>query len=119
MSQSEIRSLSLAAVRMRLAREEGWPASRISMAVTNYKKFLILALGRDGASLMTNPDADMVWHYHILDSRAYMADCDRIFGSYLHHIPPTMDGKTRCSCDKIIASAADTLSSRPISMLAN
>ncbi|MBF4254538.1 hypothetical protein EA007_27345, partial [Vibrio anguillarum] len=28
-----------------------------------------------------------IWHMHILDTRAYMRDCDTLFGEYLHHYP--------------------------------
>ena len=30
---------------------------------------------------------DTVWHYHILDTRAYVSDSDRVFGGYFHHYP--------------------------------
>lgn len=30
---------------------------------------------------------DDMWHSHILDTRAYHDDCDRILGRYLHHFP--------------------------------
>jgi hypothetical protein len=28
-----------------------------------------------------------MWHYHILDTRAYHGDCQRVFGGYFHHFP--------------------------------
>ncbi len=30
---------------------------------------------------------DKMWHYHILDTRAYCRDCDNVFGGYFHHFP--------------------------------
>ena len=30
---------------------------------------------------------DLVWHLHILDTKAYFADCKEIFGKYIHHSP--------------------------------
>jgi hypothetical protein len=30
---------------------------------------------------------DAVWHAHILDTQAYIRDCERLFGRYLHHVP--------------------------------
>ena len=30
---------------------------------------------------------DEFWHAHILDTRAYMADCKALFGKYMHHYP--------------------------------
>jgi hypothetical protein len=28
-----------------------------------------------------------MWHFHILDTRAYHQDCESVFGHYLHHFP--------------------------------
>lgn len=34
------------------------------------------------------PEADEVWHYHLLNTRKYHADCNMLFaGQYLHHTP--------------------------------
>ena len=30
---------------------------------------------------------DKFWHAHILDTRKYIEDCERVFGCYLHHFP--------------------------------
>ncbi len=30
---------------------------------------------------------DTMWHYHILDTRAYVRDSERVFGGYFHHYP--------------------------------
>ena len=43
------------------------------------------ALG--GLQMVPNGDIDEIWHMHILDTRAYMADCNALFGEYLHHYP--------------------------------
>ncbi|MCL6485635.1 MAG: hypothetical protein I4O49_15950, partial [Janthinobacterium lividum] len=32
-------------------------------------------------------DVDTFWHYHILDTLKYAADCDQVFGYFLHHFP--------------------------------
>ena len=32
-------------------------------------------------------EVDIVWHYHILDTEAYIRDTAQIFGRYLHHPP--------------------------------
>jgi hypothetical protein len=32
-------------------------------------------------------DVDTFWHYHILDTRKYAADCQAVFGQFLHHFP--------------------------------
>ena len=38
-------------------------------------------------TIVPTKDIDIFWHYHILDTRKYMEDCDKIFGSYFHHFP--------------------------------
>ena len=32
-------------------------------------------------------DVDTFWHYHILDTLKYAADCEQVFGYFLHHFP--------------------------------
>jgi hypothetical protein len=32
-------------------------------------------------------DVDTFWHYHILDTKKYAADCQLVFGYFLHHYP--------------------------------
>jgi hypothetical protein len=52
-----------------------------------YRQFLTLRQRHPSATLVPSAMIDMVWHYHILDTRKYIADCDRLFGGYLHHDP--------------------------------
>lgn len=52
-----------------------------------YRRFLTLRKRYPEQTLVPSAVIDAVWHYHILDSRKYMSDCDRIFGRYLHHDP--------------------------------
>lgn len=35
-----------------------------------------------------------MWHAHILFTQKYAADCDRIFGSFLHHFPTVDEDET-------------------------
>ncbi len=52
-----------------------------------YRQFLTLHLRHPDRTLVPSALIDLVWHYHILDTRKYIADCDRLFGTYLHHDP--------------------------------
>jgi hypothetical protein len=38
-----------------------------------------------------NRDADEVWHYHLVQTQKYQADCEKMFGPghFLHHTPQT------------------------------
>lgn len=52
-----------------------------------YRRFLTLHLRYPDRTLVPSALIDLVWHYHILDTRKYAEDCKRIFGYFLHHDP--------------------------------
>jgi len=56
-------------------------------AVFEYKRFLLLKLRYPGLEFAPSSFVDEVWHMHILDTRQYMKDCERLFGRYIHHMP--------------------------------
>ncbi|GGX72075.1 hypothetical protein GCM10007385_46100 [Tateyamaria omphalii] len=58
-----------------------------SALIQNYKRFLKLNLIYKSQSLRPTMGIDVIWHYHILDTKRYIADCRHVFGAYLHHIP--------------------------------
>lgn len=75
--------------KMMLPHPEGVGYSRetVQDAVKWYKCFLELCLRFPEHSHVPNAPIDAVWHYHILDTRRYSKDCDRIFAKMLHHYP--------------------------------
>jgi hypothetical protein len=34
---------------------------------------------------------DEIWHQHILNTNQYFADCHRLSGAYIHHLPSSGD----------------------------
>ncbi|NLC37276.1 MAG: glycine-rich domain-containing protein-like [Alcaligenaceae bacterium] len=64
-----------------------WDLNRAETAVQNYKRYMAVTKALGGAQLVPNGDIDEIWHMHILDTRAYMKDCNELFGEYLHHFP--------------------------------
>ncbi|WP_320820307.1 hypothetical protein [Thalassolituus sp.] len=64
-----------------------WNLGRAESALLGYKRYMALTKALGGLQLVPNADIDEIWHMHILDTRAYMADCDELFGEYLHHYP--------------------------------
>ena len=52
-----------------------------------YRKWLALHMCYPNAKLTPSKPLDEYWHTHILDTRAYTDDCEKLFGSYLHHYP--------------------------------
>ena len=64
-----------------------WDLCRAENAVLNYRRYLAVTKALGGTQLVPNGDIDEIWHMHILDTRAYMRDCNELFGEYLHHFP--------------------------------
>ena len=66
---------------------EQWNLVRAAKAVLDYQRYMAVTKALGGVQLVPNGGIDEVWHMHILDTRAYMQDCDALFGEYLHHYP--------------------------------
>lgn len=64
-----------------------WTRDRAEKAVQNYTRYMAVTKALGGLQMVPNGDIDEIWHMHILDTRAYMADCNALFGEYLHHYP--------------------------------
>ena len=66
---------------------EGWSLEKANAVEKEYRRFLCLMKlypDEDTAPLV---DVDTFWHYHILDTMKYAADCEQVFGYFLHHYP--------------------------------
>jgi hypothetical protein len=66
---------------------EGWSLEKVNAVEKEYRRFLCLMKlypEEDTAPLV---DVDTFWHYHILDTMKYAADCQQAFGYFLHHYP--------------------------------
>lgn len=66
---------------------ERWDLVSTKKAVLDYQRYMAVTKALGGIQLVPNGDIDEIWHMHILDTRAYMRDCDTLFGEYLHHYP--------------------------------
>jgi len=64
-----------------------WTAERADAAEVKYKKWLFIQRKYEDVLQSPGSEVDTVWHFHILDSRAYIRDTARIFGHYLQHYP--------------------------------
>jgi hypothetical protein len=85
-----IAAIDLSLVRMKLAHapaRDPWSESTLSQAHEEYVQFLVLTYAYPGEVLVPSRLADMFWHQHILDTRAYARDCEHLFGFFLHHFP--------------------------------
>ena len=64
---------------------EGWTLAQADFAVEEYTRFLQIV--KEFGNAVPNRIMDTVWHYHILDTKAYAEDTMRIFGEFVHHYP--------------------------------
>lgn len=62
-------------------------AFEVDLAISLYREFLALIYAYPEKKIVPIRIIDAVWHAHILDTKAYARDCDRMFGKFLHHYP--------------------------------
>ena len=88
----EIAGIDLEMVKVKMRDTEegtGWTTAQCEDAEVEYKRYLMLCrkFPYPKYSIVPNKIMDTMWHYHILDTRAYCRDSDNIFGGYFHHFP--------------------------------
>lgn len=82
--------LDLSGVRAKLADPEegtGYGMEQLDLMEAEYRKFLALRLIHPDTEIVPCQLVDEIWHQHILDTAAYRADCDALFGDFLDHYP--------------------------------
>lgn len=85
---SAIVLLNLSNIISKLAEEPGWNVKYATRASEQYKRFLFLMKKyEDQKAIVPSKDIDMFWHQHILATKQYQEDCEKVFGRYLHHLP--------------------------------
>ncbi|NPA72771.1 MAG: hypothetical protein GXO35_08080 [Gammaproteobacteria bacterium] len=84
----KVKTLDFIQMNAKLVSYHGWSVEKILEAEDLYKKWLVLHQVY-GESLVLAPNdlVDEYWHTHILDTRKYMDDCQKVLGYYLHHYP--------------------------------
>jgi hypothetical protein len=65
----------------------GWSEGQCDDAEIEYKRFLHLNHKFPESPIVPHTVMDLMWHQHILDTRAYHKDCLLVFGGYFHHFP--------------------------------
>jgi hypothetical protein len=90
-AMSLIDSVDLSMVKLKIMDKEegqGWDEEYADYVESRYRRYLCMILLSGGkGSVVPTKEIDLFWHQHILDTRAYAADCDRVFGEFLHHFP--------------------------------
>lgn len=85
-----ISDLNLEPVKLKLMHKEsgeGWSNAKADAVEIEYRRFLYLMKLFPNEETSPLVDVDTFWHYHILDTRKYAADCQHAFGYFLHHFP--------------------------------
>src|SRR6267378_2481432 len=87
-----IRALDLETIKLRVMDPElgeGWTreyAESVERAYRNYLTILVKHPG-DAEDIVVSKEVDEFWHTHILHTMKYTEDCEKVFGTYLHHNP--------------------------------
>lgn len=87
---NRIAALDLAPIKFKITSKQdgyGWTTEHADRVELSYKRFLALLAMHPGRQIAPTRDIDKFWHAHILDTRKYAADCEQIFGAFLHHHP--------------------------------
>lgn len=85
--EQRLARIDLTKVMAHVAEDTGLEGADLARAEDLYRKFLTLK-GRYPNQVIVPPQiVDHVWHAHITFTRQYMADCEMLFGGYLHHEP--------------------------------
>jgi len=85
-----ISELDLDPIKVKLMHKEsgeGWTLEKANAVAFEYRRFLYLMKKFPTEQTAPLVDVDTFWHYHILDTMKYEADCQLVFGYFLHHFP--------------------------------
>jgi hypothetical protein len=89
----QLQALDLTQIENRLLHKHGWCTERIVEAIAGYRQFLYFTQ-MFSEPISPTADIDSVWHEHLLHTRKYMADCQELFGDFLHHTPKPVTAMT-------------------------
>jgi hypothetical protein len=87
-----IRALDLESVKLRLMDPElgkGWTREYADSVEAAYKTYLTMVAKYqdDAEDILLAKDVDEFWHTHILQTMKYARDCEKTFGTFVHHDP--------------------------------
>ena len=89
-ARAAVMQLDLSAIKaklMHVASGEGWSLEQANAVEHEYRRFLCLMTTFPDETITPLVDVDTFWHYHILDTMKYAADCQQAFGYFVHHYP--------------------------------
>ena len=74
------------------------------IAIAEYRRMLLLIQKFPDAPVVPSKLVDLVWHEHILDTKTYKEDSQRLFGKYVHHAPAFGDDE-----DEVVKAEKETM----------
>ena len=92
---SNIAAIDFSMVKLKLMdteEGEGWSVDYCDRVEREYRRYLALSRQYLDKAVVPSKVVDTFWHYHILDTQAYVDDCDRAFGYFLHHYQSPLTG---------------------------
>jgi hypothetical protein len=87
---AQIESLDLEPIKFKINHKQdgfAWTNEHTDCIEVAYRRFLTLLAKYPELQIAPTRDIDAFWHAHILDTRKYAADCERVFGGFVHHYP--------------------------------
>ncbi|HKI00463.1 MAG TPA: hypothetical protein VKK31_00640 [Thermoanaerobaculia bacterium] len=86
-AMAQVAALDFTVLKKKLGEEHGWTPEYQDEVEDLYRQFLALNMVYTDRKICPTGPMDEFWHAHILDTRAYAADCEKLFGRFLHHFP--------------------------------
>lgn len=86
----EIQNLNFDRIKYKLQlKSDGsdWTKDKTEWAEEEYKRYLTLIKIHSPKSIVPSKLMDAFWHQHILDTKAYREDCEKVFGKFIDHFP--------------------------------
>ena len=87
---AKIGAIDLDPIKIKLMSKKGgenWNRAQADSIEIEYRRFLLLLSIYTDEKIVPSEIVDTFWHYHILDTEKYAADCDAVFGKFVHHFP--------------------------------
>ena len=89
--EQRLAKVDLTRIMARVESETGMSGETLARAEQLYRQYLTLRHRFPMDSMVPPVIVDYVWHAHMEFTRQYMADCESLFGGYLHHEPSDVD----------------------------
>ena len=94
---SRIADMDLSPVVTQLVTYLGWSAERAAAAEQRYRRFFYLKATLPEGNASPTTEIDEFWHQHILNTRRYASDSQRIYDRFIHHSRPREPSRRRSS----------------------